>query len=155
MKKTFWWNLHFFYFLTSLQVRVYFFLSGLERSSASASLAFLALIPQSLATALAWRIQLKALKFLRSSVSSMARTLLTTGVTFITWPLNWVAFFKSSSEASPFLGFFEFNGNKISLDWYSFSLCTLRWSDSRDLFLRRKSTVMPILVAWKIIENAN
>ena len=62
------------------------------------------------------------LKFLRSSVTSIARCLLTTGLIGITDPANWLAFLMSSSVASPFLGFFEFTGNKINLDWYSFNL---------------------------------
>ena len=62
------------------------------------------------------------LKFLRSSVNSIARCLLTTGLIGITNPANWLAFLMSSSVASPFLGFFEFTGNKINLDWYSFNL---------------------------------
>ena len=62
------------------------------------------------------------LKFLRSSVNSIARCLLTTGLIGITDPANWLAFLMSSSVASPFLGFFEFTGNKINLDWYSFNL---------------------------------
>merc|ERR1719500_2428599 len=47
----------------------------------------------------------------------------------------------------PFLGFFEFTGNKISLDWYSFNLWTLRCRDSKDLFLRRWSTLIPVVRA--------
>ena len=65
-----------------------------------------------------------------------------------TRPSNWVAFLISSSEASPFLGLLLFTGNKINLDWYSFSLCTFRWSDSKDLFLRLWSTLMPMVLAW-------
>merc|ERR1712156_1152790 len=67
---------------------------------------------------------------------------------------NWLAFLMSSSVASPFLGFFEFTGNKISLDWYSFSLWTLRCRDSKDLFLRRWSTVIPVVRAIFLVRPA-
>ena len=39
--------------------------------------------------------------------------------------------------ASPLAGLLCFFGKRISLDLYSFSLCTFCWRDSIDLFLRR------------------
>ena len=58
-----------------------------------------------------------------------------TALTGITWPASWVALEISSGVASPFLGFLEFSGNRISLLLYSFSRWVLACRDSTDLFL--------------------
>ena len=50
-------------------------------------------------------------------------------------PSSCVAFLHSSAEESPFLGFLEWMGKRISFDLYSFNRCAFSWSDSTDLFL--------------------
>merc|ERR1719245_2052847 len=44
--------------------------------------------------------------------------------------------------------------SKTSLDWYSCNLCTLRCNDSKDLFLRRWSTVIPVVRAILAVRPA-
>lgn len=51
------------------------------------------------------------------------------------------------TELSPFLGMAGFLGKRMSLEWYSFSLCTLACRDSVDLFRLRGSTEIPIVRA--------
>uniref|UniRef100_A0A8C3Y5X2 Uncharacterized protein n=1 Tax=Catharus ustulatus TaxID=91951 RepID=A0A8C3Y5X2_CATUS len=51
------------------------------------------------------------------------------------------------TELSPFLGMAGFLGKRMSLEWYSLSLCTLACRDSVDLFRLRGSTEIPIVRA--------
>ena len=79
----------------------------------------------------------KAWNFLGSLVISMARTLLTAGLTGLTALASLTAFDSSSAVASPFRGFLEFGRNKINLKLYSFKRWAFTCKDSTLLFLRR------------------
>uniref|UniRef100_A0A8C5T1C9 Uncharacterized protein n=1 Tax=Malurus cyaneus samueli TaxID=2593467 RepID=A0A8C5T1C9_9PASS len=54
---------------------------------------------------------------------------------------------QALTELSPFLGIAGFLGKRMSLEWYSFNLCTLACRDSVDLFRLRGSTEIPIVRA--------
>merc|ERR1719188_665112 len=84
-------------------------------------------MPHRRATARAWRTVLNALNFFMSSVTSIA----------------------------PCLIFFEWIGNRISLDLYSFNRCAFSWRDSTDLFLLRGSTEMPMVWAIFLLTPAD
>lgn len=65
------------------------------------------------------------------------------------WPLllNEIVVLERLTELSPFLGAEAFLGKRMSLERYSFSLCTFSCRDSVDLLRRRWSTAMPMVRA--------
>uniref|UniRef100_A0A8D0FDZ7 Uncharacterized protein n=1 Tax=Strix occidentalis caurina TaxID=311401 RepID=A0A8D0FDZ7_STROC len=85
-------------------------------------------IPKSRALARAMRRLAKALKRARGSQAAHQSSQVLT-------------------ELSPFFGIAGFLGKRISLERYSFSLCTLACRDSVDLLRRRGSTEIPIVRA--------